>query len=133
MTPAEIGQLVTSVLTGSFGIGAIVYLVIQKRLRTPADENDSIRLGNEFLRGLLDDARKEREELRKTIDELRDARTDNEATILRLQKLLASKDERIEALESLLERITEKLHRGEHITLEDVLGSRPLPEQSHVA
>lgn len=91
-----------------------------------------MRLGNDFLRGLLNDARAEREELRKTIDELRDERTSHVASITRLEALLSSKDDRIRALEHLPQDLTEKLQRGEVITLEDVLGA-PIVRQEAAA
>lgn len=128
MTPVEIGQLVANLVGGSAGLGALLFLILQKRIRTPADENESVKLGNEFLRGLLSDARAEREELRKTIDELRDERTTHVASIARLEALLSSKDDRIQMLEQLLQDLTEKLQRGEPITLEDILGVRTSQE-----
>lgn len=119
MTPSEIGLYVGQ------GVTVLVALIalFGKKLRSPADENDSIRLGNEFLRGLLEDARKEREELRKTLEEMRSDRVGHEQTITRLEGLLVGKDIRIRELEDLLESLTEKLRRGQVITIEDLLST----------
>lgn len=122
LTTTEVVLIMGQVITFLGLIVTIVVAVINKKARTPSDENDSIRLGNEFLRGLLSDAKAEREELRKTIEELRDDKKTHEEAVSRLESIADTKDARIRELEAILERLTEKLQRGEVVSLQDILG-----------
>lgn len=122
LTPTEIVLIMGQVITFLGLIVTIIVAVINKKARTPSDENDSIRLGNDFLRGLLNDARTEREELRRTIEELRDDKKTHEEAVNRLEHLAKTKDDRIRELEEILERLTQKLQRGEVVSLQDILG-----------
>lgn len=109
-----IGQGVTLILA--------LIAIFGKRVASKSDDNDAMKLGNEFLRGLLADAKSEREELRATIEELRDDRKSHEESLARLKSLLEQKNERIEQLEATLDRIAEKLSAGESVTLADLVG-----------
>lgn len=109
-----VGQGVTLILA--------LIAIFGKRVASKSDDNDAMKLGNEFLRGLLADAKSEREELRATIEELRDDRKSHEESLARLKALLDQKNERIEQLEATLDRIAEKLSAGESVTLADLVG-----------
>jgi septal ring factor EnvC (AmiA/AmiB activator) len=113
------GSLGAAVVTGAF---LLVNGLVSKRLRSPADENERTKLGNDFLRSLLEDARKEREELRMTIKELKESGETKDETIARLETLAESKDSRIEELETRIENMARKLQAGDIITLQDVFG-----------
>jgi predicted RNase H-like nuclease (RuvC/YqgF family) len=104
------------------GLFLLVQTLVTKRLRSPADENERTKLGNEFLRSLLEDARKEREELRMTISELKQTGETKDETIARLEALAESKDDRIHELESRIDNMARKLQSGQVITLHDVFG-----------
>jgi predicted RNase H-like nuclease (RuvC/YqgF family) len=104
------------------GLVLIVQTLVTKKLRSPADENERTKLGNEFLRSLLEDARKEREELRMTISELKQTGETKDETIARLETLAESKDDRIHELEARIENMARKLQAGAVITLHDVFG-----------
>jgi septal ring factor EnvC (AmiA/AmiB activator) len=110
------------------GIFLLVQTLVTKKLRTPADENERTKLGNEFLRSLLEDARKEREELRMTINELKQSGETKDETIARLEALADSKDDRIHELEARIENMARKLQSGLVITLQDVFG----PDAPHI-
>ncbi len=116
---------VLGLLMGAGGLGTVLVQTIGKRVKTPADENERTKLGNEFLRSLLEDARKEREELRMTIDELRALDVKNTEAIRRLQTIADSKDDRIRELESRQAANAAKLQAGHPLTLADILGTTP--------
>lgn len=119
----QLGLLLGTSITAIASLGTALLAIFGKKIWGASDQNESVKLGNEFLRGLLNDARTEREELRKTIDDLRaDAKSHADA-IARLTSILTSKDARIQQLETLLEALTEKLRRGEAITLADLLAT----------
>lgn len=128
MTPAidpQLGLLLGTSITAIASLGTALLAIFGKKIWGASDQNESVKLGNEFLRGLLNDARTEREELRKTIDDLRADAKSHEEAIARLQSILNSKDARIRQLETLLEALTDKLRRGEAITLADLLATDP--------
>lgn len=119
-------------LASSAVVGAIVagiFLLAGKRSDrrarqdvTPPDENDRIRLGNEFLTGLLKEAREERSELRMTISALETDGGVRRERLLALEGILARKDAQIYSLESRAENAAQKLREGLALTLEDILG-----------
>lgn len=132
----EIGQYIgngVSVLIASI---AIIVALIQRKTRTPADDNERIRIGNEFLSGLLQEAREERKELQNSLTKVeaanRDLELDKKAltkskeeledSVKNLQALLARKDARILELENRMEALANKLRRGEVITFADIFG-----------
>lgn len=120
--PAELLQsTVVAGLVSAVVLG--IFQLINRRTRTPESEAERTRLGNDFLRGLLDDARKEREELRATITELKQTNETNVDAIRRLQTLLDDKTDRIEKLEDRQQMLAGKLQAGEQITLADIFGS----------
>lgn len=120
--PAELLQsTVVAGLVSAVVLG--IFQLINRRTRTPESEAERTRLGNDFLRGLLDDARKEREELRATITELKQTNETNVDAIRRLQTLLDDKTDRIEKLEDRQQMLAEKLQSGEQITLADIFGA----------
>lgn len=121
MTPDLLQSTVVAGLVSALVLG--IFQLINRKTRTPETEAERTRLGNEFLRGLLDDARKEREELRTTINELKQTNETNEDAIHRLEALLANKTQRIEYLESRQQLLAGKLQRGEQITLADIFGA----------
>jgi septal ring factor EnvC (AmiA/AmiB activator) len=121
MTPDLLQSTVVGVVAAALVTG--LFNLISRKSRTPETEAERTRLGNEFLRGLLEDARKEREELRTTITELKQTNETNEDAIGRLETLLANKTRRIEYLESRQQLLAEKLQHGEQITLADIFGA----------
>lgn len=115
------GQVITAVVT----VAAALIALFGKRIPSKAEDNENMKLGNELLRGLLEDARSERAALKITIDDLRADRVAHVAAVERLEALLQQKDTRIAALELAISGIAAKLGRGEIITLTDLVGVHP--------
>ena len=95
-----------------------------KKLWSPEAKNDLAKLGNDFARQLLQDAKSEREELRLTITELEDIVQENKASIDRLKALANEKDRVIQELERRMARLAEKVSSGDPITLQDIFGEK---------
>lgn len=114
-------QIVVSMLL-STGFVSGIFALLTKSMWSPESKNDLARMGNEFARQLLADAKSEREELRLTIHELEDLDTKNRNTIARLQKLLEDKNRKIQELERRLNDMAQKLHSGTPISLRDIFG-----------
>jgi hypothetical protein len=116
---ALIGTLATAV--------ALSYQAVQSRRarqdRSPADENEATRIGNDFFKSLLSEAREERKELRETIAALeRDGNVKRER-IEALEALDRKKTHRIEVLERRAQKAAEKLAAGVLLTVADLLGA----------
>jgi len=122
MTPS-MTQIVVTALLSSTVVGTIVASLF-KLLWTPETKNDLARLGNEFAKELLDEARSEREELRTTIKALEGVVETKKEVIGRLYALAEEKDSRIEELEARQVHIANKLQLGQRITLQDVFGAK---------
>lgn len=111
------------ILLGGGGLGTVLMQNQGKKIRSPGDDNENTKIANEFVRGLLDDARADRESLRETIKELREDGAAKAGTITRLQNLYDAKDARVLELETRIDRMAEKLRAGQALTLADVLGT----------
>lgn len=119
--------LASSAVIAAFVTGLFLLFksLVDRRVRpvaSPADENETIRLGNEFLSGLLKDAREERKELRATISALEADGTTKRERIEALEALDRRKTAQIGALERRAEAAAAKLRAGLTLTLEDILG-----------
>lgn len=114
---------ILGILLGGGGIGTVIVQNRGKKIKTPADENEATRLGNQFLRDMLADAKAEREELRESIKQLHEDGVAKQAALDRLEQILESKDSRIRELEERQEQNARKLQSGVALTLEDILGT----------
>lgn len=129
MTPEFIQQVVLGILGGG-GVAGI-FALVNKRSRSPESQNELARLGNEFAKQLLDDARSERKELRDTIKELEESNSAKQESIDRLNTIAENKDRRIAELERRQNLVAQKLQAGEKITLSDIFGGDS-PAQIHI-
>lgn len=127
MTPTETGLFVGQGVTVLVALITGGYALLNKKTRAPADDNEAMKLGNEFLRGLLADAKSEREELKATIEGLKADTQAHKASVDRLEGLLRHKDDRIAELESIIDRLVAKLGQGELITVSDLFVKQANP------
>lgn len=116
------GIVVAAIVAGIFGISQAVIARKSRQDRTPADENEATRLGNEFFKTLLGEAREERKELRETIRQLETDGTTKQSRIDALLALDARKTRRIDILEMRARLAAEKLASGSLLTIVDILG-----------
>lgn len=116
-------QVIVSVIISSSFVGG-VFAAFTKKMWSPEAKNDLAKLGNDFARQLLEDAKSERQELRLTIAELEDVVQENKASITRLKLLAEEKDRVIQELERRMARLAEKISSGEVITLQDIFGEK---------
>jgi uncharacterized coiled-coil protein SlyX len=116
-------QLIVTTLLSS-GLVTGLFTLITKKVASPEAKNDLARLGNEFARQLLIDAKSEREELRLTITELESVLSNKSDKIERLNQMLEDKDIVIKQLEARLRTISIKIQHGEPITLRDIFGEK---------
>lgn len=132
MTPEQIGALIQTygpiftfvglVVTGTYTIRAERERRRARQDVTPESANETTRIGNEFLTGLLKEAREERKELRTTIRELEQDGTTKRERIASLESLAERKDDQIRVLEQRAARAAAKLSNGIPLTLVDILG-----------
>ncbi|MFF7293237.1 hypothetical protein ACFY9N_11970 [Microbacterium sp. NPDC008134] len=132
MTPDQINALVQSAgplltflglaVTGTFLILAEKQRRKARQDTTPESTNETTRIGNEFLTGLLKEAREERKELRETIRDLERDGTTKRERIAALESLAERKDDQITVLERRAERAAAKLRAGLALTVSDILG-----------
>jgi hypothetical protein len=132
VTPAEIGAIIQTfgpifTLIGLAVTGAYMVRAERERRRarqdvTPESVNETTRIGNEFLTGLLKDAREERKELRDTIRQLTEDGTTKDSVIQTLRALDQRKTDQIAVLERRAEMAAAKLRAGIPLTLADILG-----------
>lgn len=132
MSPAEIGTLIQTFgpiftiiglgVTGGFMVRAERERRRARQDATPESVNETTRIGNEFLTGLLKDAREERKELRDTIRQLTADGTTKDTVIETLRSLDRRKTDQIEVLERRAEAAAAKLRAGMALTLADILG-----------
>jgi predicted nuclease with TOPRIM domain len=121
MDDLNISQIVVSILLSSGLIGGIMAL-FTKTVWSPESRNELSKMGNEFARQLLADAKAEREELRLTIRELEASNEAKTETIARLRAILTQKDETIKKLERNRVHLALKLRNGEAIHIRDIFG-----------
>lgn len=132
MSPAEIGTLIQTFgpiftiiglgVTGGFMVRAERERRRARQDATPESVNETTRIGNEFLTGLLKDAREERKELRDTIRQLTADGTTKDTVIETLRSLDRRKTDQIDVLERRAEAAAAKLRAGMALTLADILG-----------
>lgn len=132
MTPEQIGTVIQTygpvftfvglVVTGAFTIRAERERRRARQDVTPESANETTRIGNEFLTGLLKDAREERKELRDTIRQLTEDGTTKDSVIQTLRSLDQKKTDQIAVLERRAEMAAAKLRAGIPLTLSDILG-----------
>lgn len=134
MTPEQINALIQGAgplltflglaVTGSFLVAAEVQRRRARQDSTPESANETTRIGNDFLTGLLKEAREERKELRETIRDLERDGTTKRERIASLEALAERKDDQITVLERRAERAAAKLRAGLQLTIADILGPR---------
>lgn len=132
MSPQEIGTLIQTfgpifTLFGFAVTGTYIVRAEREKRRarqdaTPESVNETTRIGNEFLTGLLKDAREERKELRDTIRQLTADGTTKDTVIETLRSLDRRKTDQIDVLERRAEAAAAKLRAGMALTLADILG-----------
>lgn len=132
MSPGEIGTLIQTFgpiftiiglgVTGGFMVRAERERRRARQDATPESVNETTRIGNEFLTGLLKDAREERKELRDTIRQLTADGTTKDTVIETLRSLDRRKTDQIDVLERRAEAAAAKLRAGMALTLADILG-----------
>jgi len=132
VTPEQISALLQSItplltlgglaVTGTFLVLAEVQRRKARRDTTPESVNETTRIGNDFLTGLLKEAREERKELRETIRDLERDGTTKRERITTLESLAERKDDQILVLERRAERAAAKLRAGFTLTIADILG-----------
>ncbi|MDR6142379.1 chromosome segregation ATPase [Microbacterium foliorum] len=132
MTPEQISALLQSItplltlaglaVTGTFLVLAEVQRRKARRDTTPESVNETTRIGNDFLTGLLKEAREERKELRETIRDLERDGTTKRERISALESLAERKDDQILVLERRAEKAAAKLRAGYTLTVADILG-----------
>ena len=122
MNASVLQILITALLSSGF-VGGLVAL-FTKQVWSPEAKNDLSRLGNEFARQLLSDAKAEREELRLTIHELENNMATTQVTVARLNAMAEEKDRVIAEFEQRLTKMARKLQQGLPISMQDIFGDK---------
>lgn len=134
--PLQIAIAVTVAVLGGGGIGGIIVAVVNKKLRTPADDQARIEFGFKVLEGRLKEATEDRAAMQETTTWMRaeldkrdrdkaadfDEKTKLYETIRQLEERIDDKNRIINEQTDRMNRLATKLARGEKITIEDIFG-----------
>lgn len=137
MSPAEIGLLVGQILAGGSGLGAIIIVLVNKKARTPADDQARIAFGVSILEKQLERSQQDaqrwleverylRERIERAEGEAEEARTLLEKVSEQARVVTAERDE----LQKRIAKLAAMHTRNEPITLEDILGTQTIPVQA---
>jgi hypothetical protein len=134
--PAQIAIAIIVAVLGGGGLGGIIVAVVNKKLRTPADDQARIEFGFKVLEGRLQEATSDRAAMQETTTWMRaelDKRDRDKAadfeeknklydTIRQLEERIDEKNRIIIEQTDRMNRLATKLARGEKITIEDIFG-----------
>jgi len=126
----EVAQLIgigASGLLGGGAIGAIVKAVIDKRIKSPADEQAQVEFGVKVLEDRLTEANADRAAMQSTIDwfqkrmdEYGVKSAEDFEVISALRQRIHAKDDIINDQSRRLERIADKVRRGVPVLMTDI-------------
>lgn len=137
MSPAETGLLIGQILTTLLGGGGLVAALINKKARTPADDQARIAFGVSILEKQLERSQQDaqrwleverylRERIERAEGEAEEARTLLEKVSEQARLVTAERDE----LQKRIARLAAMHTRNEPIRLEDILGTESIPVQA---
>lgn len=132
MSPIELTQAIGQVLTFLASGVAIVVALVNKKARTPADDQARAEFGYRVLQERYNESVADRKVLSETVDYLREqGRQDfereqkKEELIRSLNRRITELTQQIDDYESRMSRLAHKVRNHEPITLSDIYGEPP--------
>ena len=132
MNPIELSQTIGQALTFLTAAIAIIVALVNKKARTPADDQARAEYGYRVLKERYDESVADRKVLSDTVDYLReqgrqdfDREQKKEDLIRSLNRRITELTRQIDEFEARIARLADKVRNGQPITLTDIYGNPP--------